>query len=259
MATYLLTWNPAKWKWGDLAAEARVLKRKGKLAGYWSCGNQTHIRNGDRVFLVKQGDKPRGIVASGWATSDKPYDGPHWNPERAKRGDTARYVDLEFEVILNPDTERVLDVRDLKDGALGRVKWGTQDGGIRIPDDAAAILEERWRDHRARPQNDGPGHAAIARDGGRRDVPSGAAVVEESQLLRRITVNPAIFGGKPIIRGRRLAVEHVLAMLAAGDSAREIVADHPWLEPADVQACLVYARRVVGQERIEPLRIDSGR
>ena len=38
----------------------------------------------------------------------------------------------------------------------------------------------------------------------------------EHKLLERITVNPQIFGGKPIIRGRRLAVEHVLGMLAAG-------------------------------------------
>ena len=42
--------------------------------------------------------------------------------------------------------------------------------------------------------------------------------MDEQTLLERITVNPRIFGGKPIIRGRRLAVEHVLAMLAAGDS-----------------------------------------
>ena len=40
-------------------------------------------------------------------------------------------------------------------------------------------------------------------------------VVDEQQLLNRITVNPNIFGGKPIIRGRRLAVEHVLGMLSA--------------------------------------------
>src|SRR5438093_8437560 len=40
----------------------------------------------------------------------------------------------------------------------------------------------------------------------------------EEEVLRRITVDPKIFGGKPIIRGRRLAVEHVLGMLAAGDS-----------------------------------------
>jgi uncharacterized protein (DUF433 family) len=41
----------------------------------------------------------------------------------------------------------------------------------------------------------------------------------EDDLLRRITVDPRIFGGMPIIRGRRLAVEHVLGMLAAGDTA----------------------------------------
>ena len=43
--------------------------------------------------------------------------------------------------------------------------------------------------------------------------------MNENKLLERITVAPNIFGGKPIIRGRRLAVEHVLGMLAAGDSA----------------------------------------
>ncbi len=40
----------------------------------------------------------------------------------------------------------------------------------------------------------------------------------EDELLQRITVDPAIFGGKPIIRGMQIAVEHVLGMLAAGDT-----------------------------------------
>jgi uncharacterized protein (DUF433 family) len=71
-------------------------------------------------------------------------------------------------------------------------------------------------------------------------------------LLQRITVNPAIFGGKPVIRGRGLAVEHVLGMLAAGDTAETLVVAHPWLEADDVRACLLYARRVVGRERVEP-------
>jgi uncharacterized protein (DUF433 family) len=79
--------------------------------------------------------------------------------------------------------------------------------------------------------------------------------MNETELLRRITVNPEIFGGKPIIRGRRLAVEHILGMLSVGDSAETIVEGYPWLELADVQACLVYARRHVGHERIEPLEI----
>jgi uncharacterized protein (DUF433 family) len=77
--------------------------------------------------------------------------------------------------------------------------------------------------------------------------------MDEQKLLERITVNPRIFGGKPIIRGRRLAVEHVLGMLAASDAIETIMEGYPWLEVEDVRACFVYARRVVGHERIEPL------
>lgn len=80
--------------------------------------------------------------------------------------------------------------------------------------------------------------------------------MDEKKLLERITVNPKIFGGKPIIRGRRLAVEHVLGMLAAGDTPEIILEGYPWLEPEDIQACLVYAHRLVGHERIEPLFME---
>jgi uncharacterized protein (DUF433 family) len=82
--------------------------------------------------------------------------------------------------------------------------------------------------------------------------------MDEDKLLERITFNPDIFGGKPIIRGRRLAVEHVLGMLAAGDSTETILEGYPWLEPDDVKACLAYARRVIGHERVEPLLAGSG-
>ena len=80
--------------------------------------------------------------------------------------------------------------------------------------------------------------------------------MDEQDLIKRITVNPKIFGGKPIIRGRRLAVEHVLGMLAAGDTPETILQGYPWLEAADIQACLAYAHRLVGHERIEPLPIE---
>ena len=76
-------------------------------------------------------------------------------------------------------------------------------------------------------------------------------MMDETKLLQRITVNPKIFSGKPIIRGRRLAVEQVLGMLAAGDTPQTVLEGYPWLEPEDIQACLVYARRMVGHERIE--------
>jgi len=82
--------------------------------------------------------------------------------------------------------------------------------------------------------------------------------MDENKLLERITVNPKIFGGKPIIRGRRLAVEHVLGMLAAGDNPETILKGYPWLETEDIQACLVYARRMVSHERVEPLLVGTG-
>jgi uncharacterized protein (DUF433 family) len=76
--------------------------------------------------------------------------------------------------------------------------------------------------------------------------------MDQQKLLERITFHPKIFGGKPILRGRRLAVEHVLGMLAAGTSIETLLAGYSWLEREDVLACLAFARRAVGNERIEP-------
>jgi len=82
--------------------------------------------------------------------------------------------------------------------------------------------------------------------------------MNKRNLLERITVNPAIFGGKPIIRGRRLAVEHVLTMLAAGDTPETLLEEYPWLELDDVKACLLYAAQTLANERIEtPVLIDD--
>lgn len=77
--------------------------------------------------------------------------------------------------------------------------------------------------------------------------------METRKLLERITYNPEIFGGKPIIRGRRLAVEHVLGMLAAGDTIETILEGYDWLEREDVLACIEYARYVVSGETHEPI------
>jgi uncharacterized protein (DUF433 family) len=81
--------------------------------------------------------------------------------------------------------------------------------------------------------------------------------MKDNSLIDRITIDPAIFGGKPIIRGRRLAVEHVLGMLAAGDSVETILAGYLWLERDDVRACLQYAYRLVGHERVLPLPTEG--
>ena len=70
------------------------------------------------------------------------------------------------------------------------------------------------------------------------------------ELLQRITARPDVFGGKPIIRDLRIAVEHVLGMLAAGDSAETILREYPILEPEDIQACLLLAHRSMAGDHV---------
>lgn len=63
-------------------------------------------------------------------------------------------------------------------------------------------------------------------------------------LLERTTVDPAVCGGKPCVRGHRLWVSLVLGMLADGLTIDEILAEHPGLEAADVRACIAYGAKL---------------
>jgi uncharacterized protein (DUF433 family) len=72
--------------------------------------------------------------------------------------------------------------------------------------------------------------------------------MSDRDMLTRITSDPQIFGGKPIVRGHRLAVEHILAMLAAGDTPADIQDAYPFLESDDIRACLVYAYHLLAPE-----------
>lgn len=75
-------------------------------------------------------------------------------------------------------------------------------------------------------------------------------MIRETELLNRITVRPDVFGGKPIIRDMRIAVEHVLANLAAGETVENILEDYPFLESDDIRACLLFAHRSLAGEHV---------
>ena len=65
-------------------------------------------------------------------------------------------------------------------------------------------------------------------------------------MSERISINPEVCNGRPVVRGTRIAVQTVLEFLAAGDSVEEVLEEYPRLTRADVQACLDYASRVMG-------------
>lgn len=77
----------------------------------------------------------------------------------------------------------------------------------------------------------------------------------ETELLRRITADPAIFGGKPIIRGLRVSVELILSLLAQGETADGILDDYPDLEPDDIRACLAYAHAVIAHDSLDAVQV----
>lgn len=79
----------------------------------------------------------------------------------------------------------------------------------------------------------------------------------DPELLKRITADPEIFGGKPIIRGMRISVELILSLLAQGETKEEILADYPDLEPDDIRACLAYARAVIAHDSLDAVRVAT--
>lgn len=140
MNTFLLTWNPNRWEW-DMGDALTRLKRRGFFEARWSCGITKRIEVGDRLFLLRQGREPRGIMASGVAKSE-PYLDEHWDENRSGE---ALYVNAKFDVLLDPERDGVLPLAKLQDGPLRAVNWRTQSSGISIAPAAAAELETRWR------------------------------------------------------------------------------------------------------------------
>ncbi|MCA1630900.1 MAG: EVE domain-containing protein [Acidobacteria bacterium] len=144
-STYLLTWSPKKWRWEDLPRMTREIKRKGFCVTDWSCGNNKSIAEGDRLFLLRQGEEPRGIVGAGFADSE-PFEEVHWREEKARAGRTTMYLRVRWETLLDPDRESIFPREWLNEVELSKVNWNTQISGINIRPEASEVLEERWAD-----------------------------------------------------------------------------------------------------------------
>ena len=76
-------------------------------------------------------------------------------------------------------------------------------------------------------------------------------------LLKRISVDPKVMLGKPVIRGTRIPVELILRMLAQGTPECDILREHPRLQAEDIRAALAYAAEVLAQEDVLPLTLPA--
>jgi 5-methylcytosine-specific restriction protein A len=139
MKTFLLTWNPAKWNWIELDRNIEQVEASGTIGLEWSIVSHRKMRRGDRVFLMRLGEEPRGIMASGFVVS-QPFTSKHWNGDDK----LTHRVAIEFEVIINPSSGSILELESLSTGSLSEVNWTPQSSGTEIKPAIANELEKIW-------------------------------------------------------------------------------------------------------------------
>ena len=81
--------------------------------------------------------------------------------------------------------------------------------------------------------------------------------MKEQQLLERITLDPKVMVGKPIIKGTRLTVEYILNLLAHGATNTEILDEYEGLTPEDIKACLLFATKSLEDTAFMPLAVEA--
>lgn len=143
-ATFVLLWNPSSWEWSqdDRDRMQQLIAEQGQAPDRWSTGSRTSgMHSGDRIFLLKVGTKPLGMIASGTARSEIEY-WDHWDTERQEQ---APFVDVAWDTLLGP--QEVLPREVLKE-EMPDSGWTFQGGGVLLTPDVADDLELLWASHR---------------------------------------------------------------------------------------------------------------
>lgn len=138
MASYLLTWNPKRFVWTDLPDVLADLDAVGAVAVSWSCGRTKRIREGDSVYLLRQGKDSPGIVGRGWVVTEPFYD-EHWVDEQGVDS-PALYILALWDVLSDLP---LIHRSELMQPPFDSVHWNSQTSGISIDPTVAAILAER--------------------------------------------------------------------------------------------------------------------
>jgi hypothetical protein len=139
---WLLSWNPANWAWTTLADDRLRTASGSPVHTNWRCANRD-AKPGDTVYLMRTGGEPRGVIAHGTITKE-PYQGPHYDPDRAAAGDTVQFVDVAFDGIRDPARDPFVPLEVLRQLIGNEQVWNPQRSGIEIKPEAASALTQRW-------------------------------------------------------------------------------------------------------------------
>ena len=81
--------------------------------------------------------------------------------------------------------------------------------------------------------------------------------MKDQELLSRITINPKVMVGKPVVKGTRLTVEYILNLLAHGATMAEILGEYKGLTQEDIQACILFATKSLESTAFMPLSVET--
>jgi hypothetical protein len=190
MQHWLLTWNRDHFPWPELPELCERVGSGNYIRGVatgdrtgefrWSCDRTKNVECGDRLILLKQGGGSRGVVGIASATEDGTYEGEHWSD--AAR--TTRYVELQWELLVDPEVHSPLQ-RELLSDTTQQLAciWAARRGGNKVPEKAGIEIVNAMMSHihiafeelpgfgewLARSQLDPSGSSSSALEGARRE------------------------------------------------------------------------------------------
>ncbi|MFC1577651.1 AAA family ATPase [Thermodesulfobacteriota bacterium] len=141
--SWLLSWNPKNWQWQSLSDDRAATHAGKTVTDSWSCSNRNPVV-GDTAYLVRTGEEPRGIIATGNIVA-APYEEAHWDEVKAAEGKKCWYVDVAFSRIQDPmANDPFLTAEDLNKITIDKQVWFPQSSGIEIKQRSAGILKKIW-------------------------------------------------------------------------------------------------------------------
>jgi hypothetical protein len=139
-AGYLFTWNPKQFPFGEMEQHIQEIEKQGFSVFSWSVGNRRTIYPNARVFLLRQGLEPRGLVGVGEVQSEI-TEGPHWEKDKSMEGDRAFTAEVRW-IALSRDP--FLSLPNLMQQTANSAVWSSRASGIELQTELRQKLEEIW-------------------------------------------------------------------------------------------------------------------
>ncbi|MDE1167124.1 MAG: hypothetical protein PW845_17520 [Pseudomonas sp.] len=139
MTAFLLIWSPRKWPWPELPDVAKRVSTGVAVTDVWGCGFARSILPGDRVFLHRVAQEPKGIFGSGYVTR-APYEVPDAATKRGYR----LCIDFVYDWLVDAHEGVVIPREMLRTHPFSVQTWDAQSSGTVIKPIAEGALEKRW-------------------------------------------------------------------------------------------------------------------